>query len=86
MNDPIRELKLLLADVIERLAATDTRINALTLSVLALQGAVRNCDSAGRFDVQYEKVYKVEAARLKDQSDAEIVVLLEAARELQKEN
>ena len=82
-NDP--RARLLLADVIEGLAATDRRVNALTLSVLALKGAVQNCDSVGRFDVQYAKVYAVEAERLKDQLNSEIALLLRSAKELRRE-
>jgi hypothetical protein len=84
-TDP-KELRLLLADVIEGLAATDRRVNALTLSVLALKGAVQTCDSAGRFDVQYERIYKIEAAQLKDQLSSGIALLLQIAVQLRRES
>jgi hypothetical protein len=65
VDNELRETKLLLADVIEALAAMERRFNALSISVLASRYAMLNYDSTGRFEVQYEKISKAEGAKSK---------------------
>lgn len=85
MAENVAELKLTLARVIEALVATHQRLNEISVSVLALRGAVQNCDSTGNFGVQYEKIYKNEVAQLKDRLSSDMTQLLETANQLRME-
>jgi len=84
----LKKIKLLLADVIDELAASEAKVNDLTFSLAVLKETAQSCVASGRFESEYKRIERVLAGKLQSttQQGPKIASLLQIAQELRKEN
>jgi hypothetical protein len=84
----LKKIKLLLADVIDQLAASEAKINDLSFSLAVLKETAQSCAPSARFESEYKRIEKIFAGKLQSatQLGPKIASLLQIAQELRKEN
>jgi hypothetical protein len=83
-----RKIQLLLADVIDELAAAEQKIEKLSFALSVLKEAVVNHDSTGRFEAQYQRIEKILASKSQSttQPGPKLALLLQIAQALRRED
>jgi hypothetical protein len=84
--DELKRLRLVLADVIDELAAFEARVNELSFLLSVLKEASQSCIPGGRLEVEHKRIQKAFADRSQSatQPGPKLAALLQIAQELRR--
>jgi hypothetical protein len=86
--DELTRLRLVLADVIDELAASEARVNELSFLLSVLKEASQSCIPGGRLEDEYKRIQKAFADKSQSatQPGPKLAALLQIAQELRRED
>jgi hypothetical protein len=84
----LKKIKLLLADVIDELAASEAKVTELSFLLSVLKEASQSCIPGGRLEAEHKRIQRAFADRSQSaiQPGPKLAALLQIAQELRRED